>query len=124
MIPKKALSFVPEVALKLKQKENFVETLMRFYYDSLKEAMTSLEHTHIQVKGLGTFRTRPVQMRETVKKYERIMETLDPEKSMRDFKVSKELNKRMDMLKDNLEQWEELFEKKRDIKNQRYGNSE
>jgi nucleoid DNA-binding protein len=124
MIPKKALSFIPEVALKLEQKENFVDALIRFYYDSLKENMTSLEHTHIQIKGLGTFRTRPVQMRETLKKYERIIETLDPEKSMRDFKVSKELNRRMDILKENLEQWEELFEKKREIKKQRYGNSE
>ena len=59
MKPKKTKQLIPELAKKLHLSEQEVKSVMDVYWDKVRKTLSSLDHTHVYLKGLGTFYLKP-----------------------------------------------------------------
>ena len=59
MKPKKTKQLIPELAKKLQLSEKEIESVINVYWDNIRKTLSSLDYTHVNLKGLGTFYMKP-----------------------------------------------------------------
>jgi len=71
--PKKAKNLVPELAKKLQLSEEEVRSVVDAYWDKVRKTLSSLDHTHVYLRGLGTFYLKPWSVDKKLKANEGII---------------------------------------------------
>ena len=56
--PKKAKTFIPDVAKSTGHPEDLIESVMNFYWQEVRKSLSSLKHNRIHVTNLGDFVTK------------------------------------------------------------------
>ena len=59
MRPKKIKDLIPSLAQELQLSEKEVKSVLDAYWDGLRKTLSSLEHSRVYMKGLGTFYLKP-----------------------------------------------------------------
>lgn len=68
MNPKQHKNFRKGIAEKVEVHESVVDDFIDFYYDKVRQALSSLESNRIFIDGLGTFALRKVRVEKAIKK--------------------------------------------------------
>jgi nucleoid DNA-binding protein len=68
--PKKAKEFIPQVADSVKQSEELVEAIVRFYWQEVRKALSSLKHNRVHITNLGDFIVKHWKMEEKIQRLE------------------------------------------------------
>ena len=70
MNPKKAKDFIPDVASSLGQSEDVVDAVIRFYWQEVRKALSSLKHQRVHITNLGDFIVKHWKIEEKIKRLE------------------------------------------------------
>lgn len=70
MNPKKAKEFIPDVASSLGQSEDVVDAVIRFYWQEVRKALSSLKHQRVHITNLGDFIIKHWKIEEKIKRLE------------------------------------------------------
>jgi hypothetical protein len=68
--PKKAKEFIPDVASSLGQSEDVVDAVIRFYWQEVRKALSSLKHQRVHITNLGDFIIKHWKIEEKIKRLE------------------------------------------------------
>jgi len=68
--PRKAKEFIPDVASSLGQSEDVVDAVIRFYWQEVRKALSSLKHQRVHLTNLGDFIVKHWKIEEKIKKLE------------------------------------------------------
>ena len=71
MRPKKAKHFVPEVTATLDMPEQLVESVVLYYWEEVRKALSSLSHQRIHLTNLGDFYIKHWKLDEKISSLER-----------------------------------------------------
>lgn len=108
MNPKKVKDFTEEVAEKLNLDKELVEDLTTFFWEQVRENLSKLSATHIQLYKFGIFRSRPKQIKKQLKKYGDMKVALETSTKYSDKKkqdIYKEIDDKLNLLGHNFEMW-------------------
>lgn len=70
MNPRKAKEFIPDVASSLGQSEDLVDAVIRFYWQEVRKALSSLKHQRVHLTNLGDFIVKHWKIEEKIKRLE------------------------------------------------------
>jgi nucleoid DNA-binding protein len=75
--PKNHKSFFESVAKEVGVHKDVVDNLVAFYYKKVRNSLSNLEDTHINVASLGTFSLRKSRLEKTIKRNKDILGNLE-----------------------------------------------
>lgn len=70
MNPRKAKDFIPDVASSLGQPEDVVDAVIKFYWQEVRKALSSLKYQRVHITNLGDFIIKHWKIDEKIKKLE------------------------------------------------------
>ncbi len=119
MKPLSRLDISKLTAKKLNLDVEIIDNIVRGYYSFLNSTLANLEHTNINVSGLGTFKVRRNKVQDSIKKQEKIIEMLDYKSKLSLSKYSSlhEAKEKLKKLNAILNQLEEENKNKNNFKN-------
>lgn len=120
MIPKKVKHLIPELAKKLQISEEELKSVIDTYWGMVRKTLSSIEHNHVFLPELGTFKVKPWALDKKMKANEGIIKkyTECPTSFSLDVinKLSQD-NLKIQAMKDRVEIEKE---KKKQIRNERF----
>jgi nucleoid DNA-binding protein len=72
--PKKAKELIPEVAEKTNLPEEIVKQIVSYYWQEVRQALSSLQHSRVHVTNLGDFVVKHWKLEEKIKVFEQFEE--------------------------------------------------
>lgn len=78
MKPKKYKQILKDLQKKHDWNEELAADAVNFFYSRVRKALVNLEDTNVFLPKLGTFRIRPVKMKNMIEDKERLVEKLNP----------------------------------------------
>ena len=69
--PKKAKTFIPDVAKSTGHPEDLIESVMNFYWQEVRKSLSSLKHNRIHVTNLGDFVTKHWKIDDKIERLEK-----------------------------------------------------
>lgn len=70
MNPRKAKEFIPDVANSLGHSEDLVDAVVRFYWQEVRKALSSIKHQRVHIANLGDFIIKHWKVDEKIKRLE------------------------------------------------------
>ena len=67
MNPKKAKTFIPQIAEELSQPVSLIEDLVIFYWQEIRKSLSGLKHNRVHVSNLGDFTIKHWKIDEKIK---------------------------------------------------------
>ncbi len=113
MIPKKPNELYKQVAEDLNISESLVDAFMTFYYKEIRKNLSELNHTQINLDGLGVMAVKPKTIDALINKYSNMVKTTDTN-TISKYSYKKKLEDKIELLnqvKDKLGVQKELKEK-------------
>jgi nucleoid DNA-binding protein len=113
MIPKKPNDLYKQVAEDLNISESLVDAFMTFYYKEIRKNLSELNHTQINLDGLGVMAVKPKTIDALINKYSNMVKTTDTN-TISKYSYKKKLEDKIELLnqvKDKLGVQKELKEK-------------
>lgn len=104
MNPKKRKDISKETAEKLSLSEELVDDIANHYYKYLQQKLSSLDHLHISVKGLGTFNIVEKRLRNKIRFFDKKVTMLFAKDSPSLMKYEARMNSKI-----RLEKMEDLL---------------
>lgn len=98
--------------------EELIDDLTSFYWKRVRKAIVEMEYHAISVDGLGTFKVKSWKLQEALEKYTRYTESVDT-KTFNILTVKKEVNLRIERIKNLMLLFEKESEKKKLVKEKR-----
>ena len=120
MNPKKAKSLAKSTADSLDIPEAYVSAVLSFFWQELRRDMSSLNHSKIFVKGLGTFQIRYDKVNQTIQMYQGFVDKYQP-KTFRQYGMMNTKSNRLNRLLDIREFIEAEYKRERDMKMKKQG---
>jgi len=77
MIPKKPKQIIKQLVEDNDLNELLVDSIITFFYKEVRQELTSMNHTKINIDGLGQFVVKPRTVDNLILKYERIIAKLN-----------------------------------------------
>lgn len=71
MNPKKAKTFIPDVAKSTGHSEDLIESVINFYWQEIRKSLSSLKHNRIHVTNLGDFVTKHWKIDDKIERLEK-----------------------------------------------------
>ena len=65
--PKKAKTFIPQIAEELSQPVSLIEDLVIFYWQEIRKSLSGLKHNRVHVSNLGDFTIKHWKIDEKIK---------------------------------------------------------
>lgn len=110
MKPKKANTFIEEVAKKNDVSEHFVKALTNFYWEKVLEHLTQVPTPHLKIDNLGTFTARTKKLKgllnRLVNRKAKLEELITKVSSIRYYAGIKHLERRIETLRKTLKELE------------------
>jgi nucleoid DNA-binding protein len=97
MIPKKASSLYQSVAEDLNLETKLVESFVEFYYKNLRQSMSVLSHTRLNVEGLGHFYVKANKIRKAISTYAKCV-SKNEETTFNDYHNKKRMEQKLVLL--------------------------
>lgn len=119
MIPYKYNKLFLEVSEELNVSEDLVDKFVIFYYKELRKQLSGLNHTRINVDGLGQFVVKPKSVKKLINKHERSIENSN-NYSFSSYFNRKRLESRLEDLHRIQKQIEDIAESKRKFLKEKY----
>jgi nucleoid DNA-binding protein len=121
MKPLSRLDISSLTAKKLNHEQDVVDDVARAFYRFVHEELSSLEHTHVNVIGLGTFWVRKKKVLNAIERQEKTIEMLDhrAKLSLSKYSTLHEAKEKLEKLKILLVKIEEEENRKSEIKGKR-----
>lgn len=116
MIPKKPNSLFREVAEKLEVEEGLVDKFITHYYKDVRKHLSELNHTRINLDGLGQMIIKPTSVDRLIEKYTRIVNKTNTYEFSGYFN-KKRLEERLESLGEVKKKIDEFNEAKAEFKN-------
>lgn len=69
--PKKAKTFIPDVAKSTGHSEDLIESVINFYWQEIRKSLSSLKHNRIHVTNLGDFVTKHWKIDDKIERLEK-----------------------------------------------------
>jgi hypothetical protein len=69
--PKKAKTFIPDVAKSTGHPEDLIESVINFYWQEVRKSLSSLKHNRIHVTNLGDFVTKHWKIDDKIERLEK-----------------------------------------------------
>ena len=119
MIPKRANKLYRELTKEFDVSEDLVEVLVEAYYKDLRQKLTSLEDTRINVDGLGHFVIKVKKVKKAIPHYEKVLLNHDTS-TFGAYHNKKSIEEKLENLKRIQIKIEKNLEKKKNFKNEKY----
>jgi hypothetical protein len=119
MIPKRANKLYKELTKEFDVSEDLVEVLVEAYYKDLRQKLTSLEDTRINVDGLGHFVIKVKKVKKAIPHYEKVLLNHDTS-TFGAYHNKKSIEEKLENLKRIQIKIEKNLEKKKNFKNEKY----
>lgn len=97
MIPKKASSLYQSVAEDLNIETKLVESFVDFYYKNLRQSMSTLSHTRLNVEGLGHFYVKANKIKKAISTYSKCV-SKNEETTFNDYHNKKRMEQKLVLL--------------------------
>ena len=97
MIPKKASSLYQSVAEDLNIETKLVESFVDFYYKNLRQSMSALSHTRLNVEGLGHFYVKANKIKKAISTYSKCV-SKNEETTFNDYHNKKRMEQKLVLL--------------------------
>ena len=97
MIPKKASSLYQSVAEDLNIETKLVESFVDFYYKNLRQSMSTLSHTRLNVEGLGHFYIKANKIKKAISTYSKCVNK-NEETTFNDYHNKKRMEQKLVLL--------------------------
>lgn len=120
MNPLKRKQLSQQVSLELDMDFDKVDLIVRSYYSKIQDLLSSCEHPNIFVPELGTFMALDYRIDKKLQKLNKIAESMDPLKSMRNYSIVNDINQDKHKLTKLREMILQEKERKKDIRTKRY----
>ena len=103
---------------KLNLEQDVVDDVIRSFYRFLNEELSSLNHTHVNIIGLGTFWIRKKKVLKAIEQQEKVIDMLDyrTKLSLSKYSTLHEAKEKLEKLRIILKEIEAEEEKKKEIK--------
>lgn len=124
MNPIKRKQLTKELSLTLDMDHDKVETIVRAYFNRVQEAMAKGEHNNIHLPELGLIYALDYRLDKKLEKLNSMKENVDPLKSMRNYSIVNTITKDLVSLENLKKMLDEEKERKKLIREKRYGNLE
>jgi len=115
MIPKKASSLYESIAEDLNLEKKLVESFVEFYYKNLRQNMSALSHTRLNVEGLGHFHVKPTKIKKAIATYSKCV-SKNEETTFNDYHNKKRMEQKLVLLHAMEEKIDADIEKKNKFK--------
>lgn len=119
MKPKKTKELIPELAKKLQLSEEEIKSVLDLYWRKVRKTLSSLEHTHVNLKGLGTFYMKPWTVDKRIKMNDHAIQRYIDNPTNGSLTILNNLSKDNLKLKIAKEELEKQSIKKKEIKDER-----
>jgi len=117
--PKKTKELIPELAKKLQLSEEEIKSVLDLYWRKVRKTLSSLEHTHVNLKGLGTFYMKPWTVDKRIKMNDYAIQRYIDNPTNGSLTILNNLSKDNLKLKTAKEELEKQSIKKKEIKDER-----
>jgi hypothetical protein len=117
--PKKTKQLIPELAKKLQLSEEEIKSVLDVYWSKVRKTLSSLEHTHVNLKGLGTFYMKPWMVDKKIRMNDCIIDRYIQNPTASGLSIINDLSKDNLKLKVSKEELEKQSTKKKEIKDER-----
>lgn len=77
MIPKKASSLYKQTAEDLNVSDMLIESMVEFYYKTIRSCLTELVHPRINIEGLGQFVIKDKHVSKAIERYTKNLPNFD-----------------------------------------------
>jgi hypothetical protein len=98
-----------------------VQTVIAFYYKTLRQKLSGLESVNIQVENLGTFYIKERALNKYIISSEKYKETLS-DINIREYETKLNVQKRIDAMKNIVELLAKEKLRRKDVINKRFNN--
>ena len=119
MIPKKASSLYKEMTKEFDVSEELVESLIEFYYKTLRKKMSSLSDLRINVDGLGHFVIKMQKVKKAIPHYEKVLKNHDTS-TFGAYHNKKSVEDKLELLIKIHEKVDEELAKRKKFKDEKY----
>lgn len=85
-------------AKKLNLSDELVEKIVNDYYSEVRKKLSAVEHTHVNVPGLGIFTVKPKLLASAIIREKVYLETLKQPRSLIGYQIRDEKIKHLDKL--------------------------
>jgi len=115
MNPKKSKDFIKGISEDLEVSSDLVDDLVDFYYKECRGVLSNLSHIRLNIEGLGHFISRPNLIEKAIKRYTKALKNHDTS-TFSGYYNKKNLEKKLELLKDSLIQHNKEKDKKNKFK--------
>lgn len=122
MIPKKSSKIYKIVAEDLNIQEKLVEDIVQFYYKDLRTNMSTIQHTRINVEGLGHAIVKPQIVSKAIVRLEKSVKNHDTS-TYDAYHHKKSMEEKLELLKRVIVKLKEEQEEKQLFKEKKYESS-
>lgn len=123
MKPKKTKELISELAKNLQLSEEEIKSVLDLYWRKVRKTLSSLEHTHVNLKGLGTMYMKPWIVEKRIKMNDCAMENYIESPTNGSLTILNNLAKDNLKLKAAKEELDKQSIKKKLIKNERHNQN-
>lgn len=116
MRPKSHNKFKEGIAEEVGVHSAVVDDFVTFYFGKVRKALSNLDHTRVNVEGLGTFYLRKNKLDKAIKKNKSILGNL-AKRTYAGFAKSEDIQKNILQMETAMEKIETDIQKKKDFKN-------
>lgn len=124
MVPKKSVEMIAYTAKALDVDLNLVKDFTSFYWSDVRKALIDMRDVNIYVDNLGTFKAKTWKVDELQQKYEDMLghyaKAQQDKMSFLKFTIQKEIEVKLDKVKNLMKIIEKAKEKKQLVKQKRY----
>jgi len=119
--PLKVRDLLPSFAMEMGRPVEEVQTVIAFYYKTLRQKLSGLESVNIQVENLGTFYIKERALNKYIISSEKYKEKLS-DINIREYETKLNVQKRIDAMKNIVELLAKEKLRRKDVINKRFNN--
>ena len=123
MKPKKTKELIPELAKKLQLSDEEIKSVLDLYWRKVRKTLSSLEHTHVYLKGLGTMYMKPWIVEKRIRMNDYAMQNYIDNPTNGSLTILNNLAQDNLKLKSAKEELDKQATKKKLIKNERHNQN-
>lgn len=122
MNPKKPKALLESFYLDLDLDKNLVTDIIDFYWLNVRKSITQVTYPRIGIENLGSFELKIKSLQNTIDKYQNSLDKTDTS-NFRKYSKYMAIKNRIEILENSKTIILEEKERKKQIKNNRYGNN-
>lgn len=121
MKPLKVKDLLPSFAMEMGRPVDEVQTVMSFYYKTVRNKLTSLDSVNIQLENLGTFYVKERALHKQIESNERYIDKLS-DTDIKEYERKLDVKKKTELMKNMVSLLLEEKQRRKEVINKRFNN--